>query len=371
MSKILIFSREFLPDIGGAGVVAYEYAKALSSTGYVVDVLTEDKGGDFSFNEEVFFNIKVSKFKLYRKLWFLGFLGVVDFESYDLIILNDLSAVVWGGNFLKSSDLKKSIVMLHGSEIDNIYKKRNLFRQIFGYRRAYERALIKCKGILSVSDFLAKKFMNEIPVNGLYNKFKTVYSFVDCNVFFPARTSSFRANYGLPQDAVLLCSASRLVKRKGYLRMLRLFVSAVKKYPEQNLYWVIAGDGPYKYEFQEIVNDSGVSERIKFAGRVPRNELNTFYSNSDLFWLLSEYDEAFGLVYLEAAACGCPSLGSIGTGVSEAIHAGVSGFIERGDDDVYSYLDISTIKELKQSDIISFAKKFGQNQFLSVIEKSL
>ena len=52
---------------------------------------------------------------------------------------------------------------------------------------------------------------------------------------------------------------------------------------------------------------------------MPRNKLKYYYSSADLFVLLSEFRESFGLVYLEANACGCPAMGLDYGGVSEVI----------------------------------------------------
>ncbi|MBD3842802.1 MAG: glycogen/starch synthase, partial [Campylobacterales bacterium] len=111
MKKILIFSHEFPPDIGGAGVVAEQNARALSKNGYSVTVLTKEQKVIKQSKE-----YRIIPVKSFGKLWFIMYRNSVDFDSFDLIFLNDPASVYVAGLFFNKKLLLKSIVFLQGTE---------------------------------------------------------------------------------------------------------------------------------------------------------------------------------------------------------------------------------------------------------------
>ena len=90
MQNILIFSHEFPPDIGGAGIVAQQYANSFSQLGYNVTVLTRYQKYYNNNNSSIDYKIIMSKD--YGKLWFLSYKNSINFSDFDLIILNDPAA---------------------------------------------------------------------------------------------------------------------------------------------------------------------------------------------------------------------------------------------------------------------------------------
>ncbi len=79
-----------------------------------------------------------------------------------------------------------------------------------------------------------------------------------------------------------------------------------------------------------MANKLGLSDKVVFAGRLPIRQVINKMSEADLFILpsstLSDSHEGFGIVYLEAAACGTPSLATRQAGAIEAVSEGKSGF---------------------------------------------
>ena len=108
---------------------------------------------------------------------------------------------------------------------------------------------------------------------------------------------------------------------------------------------------------------------IIFEGAKNREELRYYYSNVDIFWLLSNFDESFGLVYLEAQACGCPAIGRNSAGVKEAINDGESGFLINSEDEVLDILKDKKYLKLKQEDVLSFSGKFKLDEQVKILEK--
>jgi len=94
--------------------------------------------------------------------------------------------------------------------------------------------------------------------------------------------------------------------------------------------YTIIGDGSFKLQLEILVNKLGLEDKISFLGRQPTEKVIESMHQADLFVLpsstLPDSHEGFGIVYLEAAACGTPSLATRQAGAIEAIGDGKSGF---------------------------------------------
>ncbi|MBN1997294.1 glycosyltransferase [candidate division KSB1 bacterium] len=128
------------------------------------------------------------------------------------------------------------------------------------------------------------------------------------------------------QDGINLLYAGRISKDKNMD-----FLSAVYKklcQTDRDINLLIAGDGPYKDELQAALKDM---ERIHFLGKLSRHELIKFYATSDLFLFPSTTD-TFGMVVMEAQACGLPAIVSDTGGPKEVIYPEKSGYIAKSND---------------------------------------
>ena len=88
--------------------------------------------------------------------------------------------------------------------------------------------------------------------------------------------------------------------------------------------------------------------------------LRDFYSNSDVFWLLSNFDESLPLVYIEAQTCGCPVIGRNKGGVRETISKN-SGFLVENEFEAFQILKNKEYLKLKKENIIKFANQFNSD----------
>jgi phosphatidylinositol alpha-1,6-mannosyltransferase len=95
--------------------------------------------------------------------------------------------------------------------------------------------------------------------------------------------------------------------------------------------YVVVGDGILRGSLEALATSLGIADRVEFAGSLPTPDLINRLRASDLFVLPSRTDstsiEGFGIVYLEAAACGVPSIAAAGGGADDAIEPGESGWI--------------------------------------------
>ncbi|MBR7889325.1 glycosyltransferase family 4 protein [Marinomonas sp. A79] len=361
--KILIFSHEFPPAIGGAGVVADEYAMCLTKAGHDVTVLTSLRE-NASYADDFI----VHQVKKLNKLWFLSYRSALDFEEYDLIVLNDVGAAYTAGLFFNKTCLSKSIILLHGSEPETIFLKPSYYRKLTFFKTVYKRVLNNVVKIIAVSDFMKSKFLNYTKLYHLSQKIEVLHNFISHDVFYPQPDPSYRKSLGLPEDAFLMVTASRVVLGKGYLEKISIFERLVSK-SEKNLFWLIAGDGNDLQEIKNKVKALKLDERILFLGSLPRKDLVKIYSNANLFWLLSNYEESLGLVYIEAQACGCPALARNAAGAKEAILDGKTGYLVDNEDQVLKLFSSSSFLKFDKRDITKFTQGFHCSSLVDFVEK--
>lgn len=106
---------------------------------------------------------------------------------------------------------------------------------------------------------------------------------------------------------------------KGHDRVLEVIPSLLERFP--NLVYVIAGDGDDRLRLEKLAKDLGVHAAVRFTGRIDNNDLPDLYRMADVF-VMPSTGEGFGIVFLEAMACGVPAVGSDSDGSIDALGEG-------------------------------------------------
>ena len=127
-----------------------------------------------------------------------------------------------------------------------------------------------------------------------------------------ARLAQARERYRLPEKYLLF--VGRLYPQKNFATLARAFASIKDRIPHR---LVVAGQPRYKYEGEvRILDELGIDDRVDFLDHVPNDDLPMVYSLADCFVFPSLY-ESFGLVLVEAMACGCPVIGAKAAAIPE------------------------------------------------------
>jgi D-inositol-3-phosphate glycosyltransferase len=150
--------------------------------------------------------------------------------------------------------------------------------------------------------------------------------------------SAARKNLALPQDAHIISFVGRIQPHKGPEVLIRAIAEMVGHSPllRSKLITQIVGgasgaNGAEVDRLKELVQWLGISDVVRFAPPVERAELPDYYRASDLVCVPS-YSESFGLVALEAQACGTPVVASAVGGLRTAVADGISGVLVDGHD---------------------------------------
>jgi 1,2-diacylglycerol 3-alpha-glucosyltransferase len=142
-----------------------------------------------------------------------------------------------------------------------------------------------------------------------------------------------RRDLGLPDDAVVAITVSRLGPEKNLPFMLRAYARIADRAP--NLHLVIVGRGPEQETLEELAQSLGLSTRVHLVGEVAYDEVPNWLAMAD-FFVISSASESHPLVVLEALAAGLPVVGILCPGVEDTIVDGLNGFGSREDIDAFA-----------------------------------
>lgn len=173
-------------------------------------------------------------------------------------------------------------------------------------KRMERRCLERSAAITSMSDFTRRQ-INRIHGAELADRIQVIPGWVDLERFqiVPDRAALKQA-LGWPQDVPVFFTLRRLVRRMGLDRLVRAV--SILRARGQKLQLVIGGAGPLRRELEELVQALNLSDSVRFLGRVADADLPGMYAACDAFILPTAELECFGLIALEAFACGRPVL---------------------------------------------------------------
>jgi phosphatidylinositol alpha-1,6-mannosyltransferase len=198
-----------------------------------------------------------------------------------------------------------------------------------GLGAAYDRfrrwSLAQPDALLPVSRYTAGLLEDQgVPPARL----RVVPNGTDPERFRPRGGRVLRDRLGIGARPMLL-TVGRLVPRKGVDTVLRALPRIAASVPEVR--YVVAGTGPARSRLERLAVRRGVSDRVHFVGHVADDALPAYYSAADLFVMPAREAppdvEGFGLVFLEANACGTPAVGARSGGVPDAIVDGETGLL--------------------------------------------
>jgi glycosyltransferase involved in cell wall biosynthesis len=323
--KLLILSIEFPPGPGGLGTTAYQAALQLSRLGWQVCVATPQH---FAGEQEIQrFNAGLP-FALIR----FRYEGAFLFEAFDRFRLvwrclrewrPDLILAVgrqaaWLGD--GCSRLARIPLAVFGAGTEFLVKAR-LDQALT--RRAFDNANL----VIAISMYAR----NLAESNGFKTShFQVIPLGADESLFAPAPPSvdlRKRLDFG---KARILLTVGQVSERKAQDVVIRALPRILEECP--GVVYLVAGLPTLQVELRRLAESLGVAQNVRFAGKVPQAELPAFYNLADIFVLVSRTTskgdaEGFGIVAVEAALCGKPSVVSDKSGLVEAVQPGETALV--------------------------------------------
>lgn len=246
------------------------------------------------------------------------------------------------GSTLKKYSQENAVVVFHFPSVqselffynNDIQAKKICFyhSDIVGWGtlgNAYNRLIVP--NFLSKMDRIvvtSPNYRNTSPfLRPFLDKVRVIPSFVDTKHFRPMQKTKRQEicsvlNCGTDSKIVLY------IGRFGRYKGLDYLVRAIALLPD-NYFLVLIGDGPERVRIESLVTDLQLEKRVLRLDHVPYDDLPEYYSSADVFVLPSiDRGEAFGLVAVEAMACGVPVVTTeLGTGTSFHNIDGITGVV--------------------------------------------
>ncbi|MCG5494767.1 glycosyltransferase [Ectothiorhodospira variabilis] len=178
------------------------------------------------------------------------------------------------------------------------------------------RAMKQAARVFSVADSLRQ---TAITMGVSPNHVQVVSNGINLEFFQPEDRQACRQRLGIPVDAQVLITVGTLNERKGFHRVIEQMPTLLQRYPNL-LYLAVGGENPDgdKQRLLDLAASLGVEDRVIFAGQQPPEALRHYYCAADLFVLPTRF-EGWANVFLEAAACGLPTVTTRVGGNAEVI----------------------------------------------------
>jgi N-acetyl-alpha-D-glucosaminyl L-malate synthase BshA len=320
MRKKLKIGITCYPTVGGSGVVATELGKMLAEKGHEIHFISSSLP----------FRLK----RMYPNIFYhqvdVNQYSVFQYAPYDIALASKMAEVIKREGLdllhvhyaiphavcailakqMSGTDIK-IVTTLHGTDITVLGYDPSLTDAIrFGIE--------KSDGVTAVSNALISQTYDLIKPD---KSIRAVYNFIDERIYKKTDSAYLKEEYGIKPDEKVVIHVSNFRGVKRVPDVVKAFAKITEEVPSKLL---LVGDGPEMTVICRLVNDLQLKDKVLFLGK--QDNLEELYSISDLMLLLSE-KESFGLVALEAMACGVPCIGTNTGGIPEVISDGETGYI--------------------------------------------
>jgi glycosyltransferase involved in cell wall biosynthesis len=175
-------------------------------------------------------------------------------------------------------------------------------------RRWCERVVMRrCARVIVLSEFMKQRVQAVHGIAG--DRLLVIPGAVDRERFVPADDpAEVRRRLKLPADRTILVTVRNLVPRMGLEQFVRAVAMVRDEVP--GLLAIIGGEGPLREELAGLVQRLQLEDHVRMVGFVPEEDLPKYYQAADLVVMPTYELEGFGLVTIEALACGTPVLGT-------------------------------------------------------------
>jgi glycosyltransferase involved in cell wall biosynthesis len=318
--KILLLTSEFAPRQGGIGTYAREIAGAASALGAHVTVVAPDYAQDTTAEDQAM-PFAVRRFRG-------GLHSSRDLPAKIMLTRREIAAdrfdVVHAADWpffipvaLARGLTKARLLMtVHGTEINET-------------QTTFKRAAIRATGVFgSRTEVIA----NSAYTKGLFHEKFAVDAQVRAILLGVApfwfgqagARAATRQSHGIADDRIVMVTVARITRRKGH----HLALAALKGLPDdlrKRVTWLVIGPPGEKDYVDELKGMIAAADcDVRLLGPLADAQIRDIYAAADMFCLTAVPEasgrvEGFGLVYLEAAACGLPSVATAMGGAPEAV----------------------------------------------------
>lgn len=310
------------PTYGGSGIVATELGMDLAEHGHEIHFISTSLPArlDITLPNVYFHKVNVGNYPLFEYQPYslaLSTIIVNIAQHYGLDLLHCHYAIphAYAAYFAKQMLHEQGvnlpvITTLHGTDITLVGRHP-------AYKPAVEFSINKSDVVTSVSESLKKETLEFFDVS---KEIVVIPNFIDNTQFAACFETDCRKNIAEQREKVII-HVSNLRPVKRIQDVIQVFDLIQKEIPSR---LIIVGEGPEWERASMMIDELGLSDKVKNLGKVV--DLYNVLCSSDLFLLPSE-KESFGLAALEAMAAKVPVISSNAGGIPEVNIDGVTGFV--------------------------------------------
>jgi len=318
-------------DSGGMNVYIRETAVILSNRGWSVDIFTRTHNGSYYCATEPHPGIRLihvpagpinaPKDKLHQ--WVPTFvLNILKLLRRTRLKYRGVVSNYWLSG-LASIELATKLEVPHIAGFHTLSLVKQLAfptEPASSTRVAGEHRVIDHADHMLATSNHEKYSLNRI-YGARFNRISIASPGVDRHLFYPRSQTESRRRLGISQQSQVVLAVGRSTPLKGFDVLLR----AVAAHSNRNVSVLLVG-GEIRTSIQDFAHRLGIERRVHFAGSVPHSVMPTYFAASDVCVVPSFY-ESFGLVALEAIACGRPVIASRVGGLTAIIHKSINGHL--------------------------------------------
>jgi glycosyltransferase involved in cell wall biosynthesis len=338
--RIAHLTATFPPYPGGAGNTCYRFARGQAERGHEVEVFTAPAAGEPPDPGQAVVHrieplLAIGNAPLIPSLARIG--------SFDLLHLH--YPFIFGSELTLLGRIgrkhRRQALLVH-------YKNRLIGRgargALFeGYEHTVAPLLVHAADRVCV---LSSDHADSVPYlrrtgEGHPEKLVEMPNGVDTDLFAPgAHEAGLRRSLGIP-DAAPVAAFIATLDRAHHFKRLDLAIEAIARLAGDGqpagdrapaVHLIVAGGGELLDRYRDQARAAGVGDRVHFLGPIPHAELPGVLRGTDLFLLTTEPPESFGIVLIEAMACGLPTIATEYPGVRAVIDDGETGVLVKPGD---------------------------------------
>jgi len=326
--RILTVTDTFFPDApGGLGRVAWDVAKAMTRRGHQVGLLAGDRSATSrgrSLRVETVEGVQIFRhpkppmslldpFRDTKQIAdaAAAMRDVLSRNSYDVLHCH---SIFTAGAAIGAAAHLPVVQTVHSPAIQELsfnWRHKGIVGGLTGFagrprvRQLERRAMTAATRLHALSRFTVEQMKSEYP--GVQGDYEVIPHWADAAWFRSTTKSEARRRLCWPDDEPVLFTVRQLRWRYGLDTAIEA-VAPVANAGHCRFY--IAGEGEEQNRLQELVSRHGAAAKIRLLGRISDEELRLAYQAADVFILPTRALECFGLIILEALACGVPVIGT-------------------------------------------------------------
>jgi N-acetyl-alpha-D-glucosaminyl L-malate synthase BshA len=309
------------PTSGGSGIVAAELGRALARRGHEVHFICYAE--PFRYPREVdrvvYHRLAIPQYPLYEypsygmavACWMVEVARAVSLDLFHVHYAYPHAVSGFLARQILGPSAPRLVTTLHGTDV-------TLAGQDAAFTALIRLGIERSDGVTTVSRFLAAETRERL---GVTRPIEVIPNFINPDVFSPARRDPARRRAWARDDERLVVHVSNYRPVKRVLDTVEAFARLAAEVPARLL---LAGTGPDLPAAVRRAAERGIGDRVTVLGEA--RDIQDVIAQGDLLMLTSER-EGFGLVALEAMACGVPVVATRCGGIEEVVADGEDGFL--------------------------------------------